>query len=474
MITHRSKIYTKNILCRIILILGDMLSLALSFYIAYNLKVMFFHAGWLPMPTPEIEFYFQFGYLLLFYIFFLYFYKIYNIRPSFWQELKKILKAITISTVFVFFILALLKISQEVSRFIIITMALSSFILIPSIKALIKFILYKSGIWHANSIIIANKDNQYSAFLKKIQNNWYVGYRPSYVIELDSAEDYTNLKRLTKRRLEEIIKAHNIVLPILYKIDKNKFFDVFIKLDIYFDNIKLIPDLHSLFVNNINVESDGDNLLINFNNNLLKFNNRIIQYLFNKVASVVIAVLIFPILLIVTILIKLDSRGPAFYKAKRIGYNEKVFYVYKFRTMFNDADKKLNDLLESSEELKNEFEENFKLKRDPRVTRIGRFLRKTSLDELPQIFNVFKGEMNLVGPRPIVNDEIEKYGEAFYELIKVKPGVSGLWQVSGRSDVGYDERVQLDLFYIKNWSLWMDIIILIKTLFVVIQGRGAY
>ena len=131
-------------------------------------------------------------------------------------------------------------------------------------------------------------------------------------------------------------------------------------------------------------------------------------------------------------------------------------------------------MLNSSAELRTEFHKNFKLKDDPRITRAGDFLRKTSLDELPQILNVLKGEMNLIGPRPIVRDEVEKYGEAFYELIKVKPGISGLWQISGRNDLDYEERIQLDLFYIKNWSLWMDIMIMFKTLSVVLRRKGAY
>jgi undecaprenyl-phosphate galactose phosphotransferase len=187
-----------------------------------------------------------------------------------------------------------------------------------------------------------------------------------------------------------------------------------------------------------------------------------------------ISILISPLLLIIAILIKSDSKGPVIYRAGRIGYKEKDIYVYKFRTMFGDADEKLEELLSASVELRKEFEDNFKLKDDPRVTRVGRFLRKTSLDELPQIFNVLKGQMNLIGPRPIVREEVIKYGEAFYELIKVKPGMSGLWQISGRNDVDYERRVQLDLFYIKNWSLWMDITILLRTFIVVMQGRGAY
>ncbi|TFH33924.1 MAG: sugar transferase [Bacteroidia bacterium] len=198
----------------------------------------------------------------------------------------------------------------------------------------------------------------------------------------------------------------------------------------------------------------------------------LIKSFFDYLFAIVAMVICLPIFVVVAIAIKLCSKGPVFFKQERLGLNGRRFLLYKFRTMLKDADSKLGDLLNSSDELRKQFNENFKLKDDPRVTRVGKILRKTSLDELPQIFNVLMGQMNLIGPRPIVREEVEKYGEAFYELIRVKPGISGLWQISGRNDVEYDRRVQLDLFYIKNWSLWMDIMILLRTLIVVIQGRG--
>lgn len=471
---HRSKIYTRNIINKIVLISVDALMLVISFFISYHLRMYLSMTGFFEVEPPPVSEYFQYWYLILFYIFFFYFYKIYNTRPTFWQELKREIKALIISTVFVFFILALLKISQDVSRFIIIFMAFLCAIMIPAVKSLVKYILYKCGLWQADSLIIANTDDDFKEYIESLKKNWYVGYRPGHIIEIFPSGNSGSVDELKRERLEHIIKSKNLVLPILYKVDKNKFYDVFIELDTFFDNIKLIPDLHSLFVNNISIEGDGENLLINFNNNLLKINNRLVQYFFNKTASIIIALLISPLLLIIALLIKLDSKGPVVYRARRIGYKGRDIDVYKFRTMFEDADKKLEELLDSSEELRREFNDNFKLKDDPRITRAGRFLRKTSLDELPQIFNVLMGQMNLVGPRPIVREEVEKYGQAFYELVKVKPGISGLWQISGRNDVEYEKRVQLDLFYIKNWSLWMDIMILLRTFIVVIQGRGAY
>ena len=192
-----------------------------------------------------------------------------------------------------------------------------------------------------------------------------------------------------------------------------------------------------------------------------------------------VSVLFLPLLLLVIgilgLLIKLDSRGPVFYRHTRIGRSGKPFGVYKFRSMYLDSQERLGKILRADPGSREEWERYFKLKNDPRITRMGNFLRRTSLDELPQIFNVLKGEMSLVGPRPVLKEEITKYYKedaAYYNL--VRPGISGLWQVSGRNDVDYDKRVRLDTWYVLNWSVWLDITILFKTLSVVLKKEGAY
>lgn len=158
----------------------------------------------------------------------------------------------------------------------------------------------------------------------------------------------------------------------------------------------------------------------------------------------------------------------------RVGKKGKGFKCYKFRTMYRDAGERLQELLESNEEARTEWGKFWKLRDDPRITRVGRFLRRTSLDELPQIFNVLKGDMSLVGPRPVTRDEIDKYYKDTAELcFSVTPGITGLWQVSGRSNTSYEYRIALDSWYVRNWNLWLDIIILFKTVNVVLRGDGA-
>ena len=178
--------------------------------------------------------------------------------------------------------------------------------------------------------------------------------------------------------------------------------------------------------------------------------------------------------LLLGLAIRLDSPGPALYRQRRLGKGGRTIFIYKFRTMVSNADAVLHDYLETQPELRAEWERDQKLRHDPRITRMGRFLRKTSLDELPQLLNVLRGEMSLVGPRPIVDNEKEKYGLVYENYCRVRPGITGLWQVSGRNNTTYEERVSMDDYYVTNWSVWMDLWILGKTPLVVLTGYGAY
>lgn len=192
------------------------------------------------------------------------------------------------------------------------------------------------------------------------------------------------------------------------------------------------------------------------------------------IGSLVGIILLVPITLMVAILnLKNKDDGPLFYSHTRIGKNGKLFKMYKFRTMVVDADKKLAEMLEKDEELRKEWEENRKLKKDPRITKIGGFLRKTSLDEFPQFLNVLKGEMSLVGPRAVVRDEIEKFGIYKDDVLSVKPGITGYWTANGRSNTTYEERVQMEYKYVDNFSIFMDIKILLKTVISVVKKEGA-
>jgi undecaprenyl-phosphate galactose phosphotransferase len=215
-------------------------------------------------------------------------------------------------------------------------------------------------------------------------------------------------------------------------------------------------------------------LLLTVRNNLARRLPQLVKRAFDLFVSITALIIGLPVLLWISLRV-MQSGFPIFYGHSRIGQGSKTFNCYKFRTMAPNADALLKELLERDPEAKAEWARDFKLKEDPRITPIGKFLRRTSLDELPQLWNVLKGDMSLVGPRPVVDAELERYGNQVDYYLEAKPGITGLWQISGRNDVTYETRVYLDAWYVKNWSLYNDIVILLRTVKVVLGSKnGAY
>jgi lipopolysaccharide/colanic/teichoic acid biosynthesis glycosyltransferase len=209
---------------------------------------------------------------------------------------------------------------------------------------------------------------------------------------------------------------------------------------------------------------------------LQRIDGNFTKRLFDVIFSAFVLIFFSPVYLLLAILIALSSPGPIFYVQQRVGENFKPFSCIKFRTMVKNADEVLDEILDNSPQIRQEFEANFKLKKDPRITWIGNFLRHTSLDEFPQFWNVLMGDMSVVGPRPLVPEELHKYGNRIDKVLTIKPGITGLWQVSGRNDIPYPQRVQIDVYYVNNHNLLIDLSIAIKTIGVVIfpRNNGAY
>jgi lipopolysaccharide/colanic/teichoic acid biosynthesis glycosyltransferase len=201
-----------------------------------------------------------------------------------------------------------------------------------------------------------------------------------------------------------------------------------------------------------------------------------IKRVFDIVFALFFLILFSPVYVILMALIAFNSPGPIFYVQQRIGKDHRPFNCMKFRTMVYNADQILASIMEDSEQMKSEFQDSFKIKQDPRITKIGKFLRLTSLDELPQFWNVLKGEMSVVGPRPLVPEELPKYGRKINTVLKIKPGITGLWQVSGRNDIPYPKRVQIDVYYATSHNCLLDLWIVYKTIGVIIfpRNNGAY
>jgi Undecaprenyl-phosphate galactose phosphotransferase WbaP len=276
--------------------------------------------------------------------------------------------------------------------------------------------------------------------------------------------------------VNELIKKGGVHYAIVAmpKKSRREFFQDFERHADEFHHIIMLPDLFGLSSLWVTAQDIGGTLGLEIKQALLKRWPRFLKRALDLIITIMGGSLVLPICLLICLAIKLTSFGPVVYGQKRIGKDNRHFTAWKFRTMVGDADKALNSHLESNIHLKEEWISNHKLRDDPRITAVGRFLRHTSLDELPQLWNVLVGDMSLVGPRPIVDAEVFKYGSRFRLYCKVRPGITVLWQVSGRNDTGYEKRVQLDEYYVRNWSVWLDLYLLGRTFKSILRGAGAY
>lgn len=220
-----------------------------------------------------------------------------------------------------------------------------------------------------------------------------------------------------------------------------------------------------------NIQGTKELMKIEINNlEIRKKIYKVVKRITDIIGGIIGLILLSPVFLILAICIKIDSKGPVIFAHKRIGKNGKEFNMYKFRSMYKNAEEMIENF---NEEQKIEWQENFKLENDPRITKVGKFLRKTSLDELPQIVNIIKGDLSIIGPRPIVDEELKKYGDNKEKFLSITPGLTGYWQANGRSNTSYEERMQMELYYIDNQSLLLDIKIFFKTIVSVIKKEGA-
>jgi Undecaprenyl-phosphate galactose phosphotransferase WbaP len=241
-----------------------------------------------------------------------------------------------------------------------------------------------------------------------------------------------------------------------------------------FPHLILIPDTDSVWKIGSRTRDLTGFLGHQVGNNLLLNESRITKRMIDLVCATLLVIFLLPLLAVISLMVLLESGFPVLYFQKRLGYKGRTFHIWKFRTMVRNSSEILDTFLKTNPELREEWERDQKLREDPRITRIGKVLRKSSLDELPQLWNVLRGDMSLVGPRPIIDDEVSKYQESYFLYERVTPGLTGLWQVSGRNRTTYEERVAFDTYYVRNWSVWMDLYLLAKTVGVVLTGDGAY
>jgi len=397
-----------------------------------------------------------------------------SIGISFWEETKVILKGNLIAFVIVVLLTFITKTSVQFSRPVIFLAFILSIVSLPMIRRIVRFLLRRIGLWSKDVVLIGTEKaiNQIVCNLKK-HPDW--GFNPVGVLLPHGVGDPGNIKVLGAiEHMETVSIASDEVIVAMPELSREKLVEVVEKATKIAPVVKVLPDLYGLASAGVRTHDLDGMLLLEMEDRLARVQNRAIKRTFDIVLSLFGLVVLSPLFLILAVLIKINSRGPVFFGHTRLGKGGRIFTCYKFRTMVENAQEVLEEVLVDNPEARTQWRKDFKLKEDPRITKVGAFLRKTSLDELSQLWNVLKGEMSLVGPRPIVSDEVEKYGEKSRYFFKVTPGITGLWQVSGRNDIDYDERVLLDEYYAKNWSLWLDIEIIIRTFGAILKSKGAY
>ena len=352
------------------------------------------------------------------------------------------------------------------SRFILLTVWIFSFIFVSSARLIVRGIqrlFYLKGVG-VHRIVLIGFDNSAEDIAKEIYKNKTLGY--------EIIGRFNNLQNGNLGKLLELYKSKGIdeILQSDTSLSRLENLALLDFADEHHITFKYAADFFDTQSKNVDLYTIAGVPIVEVKRTKLDGWGKILKRFFDIMFSFLFLMILLPMFLIIAFIIKIDSKGQIFYASKRVGAKGRIIKIWKFRSMVQNAERLKKKLLSQNERQDGPL---FKMDYDPRVTRVGKFIRKWSIDELPQFFNILQGDMSLVGPRPHEPNEVAEYEKHHKKLLNIKPGVTGMAQVSGRSDLEFEEEVKLDTFYIENWSLWIDLIILIKTPFVVLLRRGA-
>jgi undecaprenyl-phosphate galactose phosphotransferase len=468
------------------LVLGDMMALLTAFYFGRLSHAFFYHLnpGWVLLHWwgnfAQIN-------LLVFFvlstlgIMAFAFKGHYSRRKAFWDEMGEMLG--------VFILLLALNAAiafsgkWQLSRLWLFSTWVLVLGLLPVTRWLLRRTLQRLGAWMRPVVVIGCGQNAAEA-IRALNSEPMLGYSVERVLVPGGSNPaagrfptHASIEPLGEDPLATLAALGKPHVVLALDMDQWEAQERLVRsLGLSYPNLTIAPPLRGLPLFGLEVMHffSHEVLMLRVRDNLAQLGPRITKRLFDLIAASLLIVFLSPLLLYIAWRIRREDGGRALYAQERIGRNGKLFGCFKFRSMVMDADDRLKQYLHSRPDLAAEYERNFKLRNDPRVTRIGKFLRRGSLDELPQLFNVLRGDMSLVGPRPLLEREIDRYGANICLYHLVYPGITGLWQVSGRSETTFDERAYLDAWYVKNWTLWYDIVILLRTVKVVLRREGAY
>lgn len=412
----------------------------------------------------------------------------YTNRKPFWDELKEILLALAGCLIIDAALLFLFK--HASSRIWLVSLWLTAMVLIPLVRFLVKKGVYKLGWLYQPYVIVGNCDEVGEA-IAALNSQPLLGFRPVAVINpefndsalLHRAEIPLESEKIPVYPLTPAIRSYlmrSTPLKVVFvpgKVCNPELLTLAQQVALKRDDVYMVPTIAGLPLYGLEMFNffSHEVLFLRVRNNLNRRIVRLAKRGFDIFSALFLLLLLSPLLALVAYLIKRESPGPAIFSQHRVGYDGKNFRIYKFRSMYTNADEVLESWKTIHPEKWAEYvANNFKLAEDPRITPVGKWIRRTSIDELPQIFNVFVGDMSLVGPRPLLPRELDHYGDSINIYSNVRPGITGLWQISGRSKTTFNQRITLDRWYIRNWSFWHDLVILIRTVRVVLKAEGAH
>lgn len=371
------------------------------------------------------------------------------------------------------------QIGEALSRLLLILVFVGLLVFVPFVQYGVKCWMKKIGLWGKPVVILSYKATG-TNIVDSLRQSWELGYDPVAVFDyrldmsegsLDGVDHQQALAGVVELSREHGVDTVIFAMPYTRREQLAKLVS---QASLSFQHVLVIPNLNGVTNSAVIARNLAGTFAVEIKYNLLNPWALRAKRIIDLCATVIGGILILPLLLILFLLVYLESGRPVFFGDRRMGRDGNLFFCLKFRTMVPDAEALLQRILEEDEGLRWEYFKYHKLRDDPRVTRIGRFLRKTSLDELPQLWNVLKGDMSLVGPRPYLPRESKEIGITQSEILRVSPGMTGPWQVAGRSRASFEDRVQMDDYYVQDWSVWLDLVLLARTVKTVVCGKGAY
>jgi len=458
----------KGLAAGLVMVVFDVAALVGCYALAYVLRltIVWNLAPGLP-PPQSFESFSQRFYLLLIYLLVFAYEGLYTRRLVLAEEFRRILRGVTLATGLVIMALFVTR-TWVLSRSVVLLAMALLLVVLPVLRTMAKQLAIALQLW-SKRVIIVGQDRNAQILKTELARNWRLGYQVATVV------DDQTLKIMSPTDIVELLhrnRAESFVLSDA-SVGRKDAARLLRSQESPGDEVIILMDSATLQTVGVEVEQLESLLLMKYRYNLLQPFNILLKRLLDLSLTFIALVVLLPLLALLALVVKLTSPGPVLFVQDRFGRNRRLFRCFKFRTMWQDADQRLEKLLASDPARQAEWQKYSRISNDPRITRPGRFLRRYSLDEFPQLWNVLRGEMSLVGPRPYMPRESDKIGDFIDVITRVQPGITGPFQTSGRKELTFEDRLLLDEHYVKNWSLWVDLVMLARTGRAMLKGSGA-